>query len=1053
MKLKHQLLAMLTAGMLGAPVDAATIPVTGMITSAVTWQKTNEYVLNGFVYVMHGATLTIEPGTVIKAKRGQDANTSALIVTAGGKIFANGTPTEPIIFTSEEDDISDPNDLGAFERGLWGGVVLLGKSVLNTATDASGNAAARKYDVFEGLPDMMMNGQFVHRFGGNDDNDNSGVLRYVSIRHAGVVFQPNKELNGLSLGAVGRGTAIEYVETYATADDGFEFFGGTVNTKYLVSAFNDDDAFDTDQGYRGKNQFWFAIQEPGWKDHGAELNGEPNGAAVNAAPVAAFEVANATWIGAGTNSTGNRAMTIREYAAPKFYNSIFTEFGGSAVRIDAKSATHIAGGVLELANNMFWNFATNGNPVALPETAEAQIFFTNTAYANVNSNPNLRGIGRAKTQTLDPRPRVVARSSVFTGIRELTNAFYTPVAYKGAFGPVDLWVKGWTALDQLGFIGATPVAPFVTSVPENQTVNAGANVTFNISAEGDAPLTYQWSKGGVVIPGQTGATLQLNSVTKANEGVYTVVVTNSAGLATREFTLTVNVPAPAGKVTVNQPITGNVTWSSSNVYVLDGFVYVLNGASLTIEAGTVIKARRGQDANTSALIVTAGGKIFANGTATAPIIFTSEDDDVTDPTDLGLFERGLWGGIVILGKSVLNTATDTTGNAAAPKYDVFEGLPDAQVNGQFVHRFGGNDDNDNSGVLRYVSIRHAGVVFQPNKELNGLSLGAVGRGTTIEFVETYATADDGFEFFGGTVNTKHLISAFNDDDAFDTDQGYRGKNQFWFAIQERGKKDHGGELNGEPNGAAVNATPVAAFEVRNATWIGAGTNTTGNRGMTIREYAAPKFKNSIFTEFGGNAVRIDAKSATHIAAGTLDLRDNLFWNFATNGTAVALAETAEAQIFFTDSTRGNRQVDPQLRGISRTNNAALDPRPAIQSIAATGAAAASDSFYTAVPYYGAFGSTDLWARGWTALDSLGFLSQAVITEPPVAPTLAASYSNGNIAIRFASQVGKQYQLQSRSALGSGAWSNEGAVAVGASLETTLTVAATGDRRFFWVVAQ
>ncbi|MEW6158554.1 MAG: hypothetical protein AB1813_14065, partial [Verrucomicrobiota bacterium] len=256
-------------------------------------------------------------------------------------------------------------------------------------------------------------------------------------------------------------------------------------------------------------------------------------------------------------------------------------------------------------------------------------------------------------------------------------------------------------------------------------------------------------------------------------------------------------------IQVTTPISANVTWRSTNEYVLNKFIYVLDGAILTIEAGTVIKAQRGQDADTSCLIVTTGGKIMAEGTRTRPIIFTSIDDDVTDPEDIGLFDRGLWGGLVLMGKAELNTASDVSGNAASPKYDVFEGLPDSQINGQFVHRYGGNDDNDSSGVLRYVSIRHAGVVFQPNKELNGLSLCAVGRGTVIEHVETYATADDGFEFFGGTVNTKYLVSAFNDDDAFDIDQGFRGKNQFWFSIQEPGKKDHGGEWNGEPNGIAV----------------------------------------------------------------------------------------------------------------------------------------------------------------------------------------------------------------------------------------------------------
>ncbi|MFM8356926.1 MAG: hypothetical protein ACKOET_00065, partial [Verrucomicrobiota bacterium] len=387
----------------------------------------------------------------------------------------------------------------------------------------------------------------------------------------------------------------------------------------------------------------------------------------------------------------------------------------------------------------------------------------------------------------------------------------------------------------------------------------------------------------------------------------------------------------ANVVQVTAPISGVVKWSRTNEYVLNKFIYVLAGAELHIEAGTVIKGKPGRDADTSALIVATGGRIFAEGTPTQPIIFTAEADDVTDPDDLGIFERGLWGGVVLLGKASLNTATSAIGNAATPKFEVFEGLPDTEVNGQRVHRFGGNEDEDSSGVMRYVSIRHAGVVFQPNKELNGLSLGGVGRGTTLEFIETYAAADDGFEFFGGTVNTRYLVSAFNDDDAFDIDQGWRGKNQFWFALQEPGRKDNGGEWNGEPNGASANNAPIANYTVYNATFIGAGTNTAGNRGLTIREYAAPRVYNSLFTDFGGNAATIDDKSKIHLDSGLLDLRDNLFWNFGTNGVPVALAGNANAGILFSDASRSNRNLNPLLRGLSRASDGGLDPRPATGS--------------------------------------------------------------------------------------------------------------------------
>src|SRR5262245_38146129 len=259
----------LCSGLLSAlGAKAATIQITTKLSGNVTWYSTNEYVLNGFIYVLDGAVLNIEPGTVVRGKAGTGLNSAALFITRGAKIFANGTRAKPIIFTSETDDLLDPNDIPLYARNLWGGIVVFGKAVLNTASDATGNGASPKYDVFEGLADAQIGGQFVNRYGGNDDNDNSGIIRYCSIRYSSTTILVNKEINGLSLGAVGRGTKIENVECFAAGDDSVEFFGGTVNTKYMASIFCDDDNFDIDQGYRGKNQFWFSIQAPDRKDNG-----------------------------------------------------------------------------------------------------------------------------------------------------------------------------------------------------------------------------------------------------------------------------------------------------------------------------------------------------------------------------------------------------------------------------------------------------------------------------------------------------------------------------------------------------------------------------------------------------------------------------------------------------------------------------------------------------------------------------------------------------------------------------------------------------------------
>ncbi len=952
---------------------AADVSVTDDITGNVTWTKNNEYYLDGFIYVLDGATLTIEAGTVIKGLQEPSAGTgetaSALLVTQGGKLMAEGTASEPIIFTSEYDDVTDPDALGIFERGLWGGVVLFGKATINTSSNTAGDAANPKYDVFEGLPDTQIGAQFVNRFGGNDDTDNSGVLRYVSIRHAGVVFLPNKELNGLSLGAVGNGTTIEHVECYATADDGFEFFGGAVNTKWLVSAFNDDDCFDTDQGYHGKNQFWFAIQENGKRDNGGEWNGEPNDIAVSNAPLANFTVYNMTLIGAGAasaNTAVNHGFTIREYSAPRVYNSIITDFRGNGIRItDDRSGAMLNAGIMDFRDNLWWSFH---DPVA---GERADVLFNESARRNDVVDPLLAGISRINDNGLDPRP--MPYSPALCGSRTPPNdGFYSQVSYKGAFDATDLWVDGWTFLAAKGFLATSPAA-----VP----------------------------------------------------------------------------PAGQQQVAVSADISGNVTWYRTNEYVLDGFIYVLNGAVLNIEAGTVIKGVQEPSAGTgetaSALLVTQGGRIYARGNEDYPIIFTSEYDDVTDPDALGIFERGLWGGVVLFGKATINTSSNTAGDAANPKYDVFEGLPDTQIGAQFVNRFGGNNDGDDSGVLCYVSIRHSGVVFLPNKELNGLSLGAVGNGTTVDHVECYAIADDGFEFFGGAVNTKWLVSAFNDDDCFDTDQGYHGKNQFWFAIQENGKRDNGGEWNGEPNDIAVSNAPLANFMVYNMTLIGAGANSANtalNHGFTIREYSAPRVYNSIITDFRGNGIRItDDRSGAMLTAGIMDFRDNLWWSFHDPVAG------ERADVLFSDTTRSNEVVNPLLTSISRTNDNRLDPRPAAGSPALTSnRQAPDDGFFAPVAYKGAFDANNLWLQKWTFLDAKGFLGSAA---GPMAPTLTITSDAMGTSISFMSEAGVSYLLKSTTDLASPiTWSDEGIMTgTGGMISFVVT---TGDpAKFYQVLAQ
>jgi len=198
---KHLTVALLYLGLaLAGTVHAATNNVPQLLTGTINWYRTNIYILNGAVFVMNNAVLNIEAGTVIKGHNlgGQGTNVAVLYITRGAKIYAEGTPQNPIIFTADVDDTTLPDVVDLYARGLWGGVVIFGNAVFNGTVDAVGNASSPKYEVYEGLQDITLGGQQVFRFGGNDDDDNSGVLRYVSIRHGGAVLAPNKEINGLS---------------------------------------------------------------------------------------------------------------------------------------------------------------------------------------------------------------------------------------------------------------------------------------------------------------------------------------------------------------------------------------------------------------------------------------------------------------------------------------------------------------------------------------------------------------------------------------------------------------------------------------------------------------------------------------------------------------------------------------------------------------------------------------------------------------------------------------------------------------------------------------
>ena len=886
-----------------------TIQVTDdSIQGKVTWSADNIYVLNGLVFVEDGETLTIEPGTVVKGQPGQGAESSALVVARGGKIFAEGTADQPIIFTALDDDVDDPEDFGTNDRGLWGGLIVLGRSTLNSPA-ASGTPIT---DNIEGIDINEPRGIF----GGNDEADDSGVIRYVSIRHGGTLIGADNEINGLTLGGVGSGTTIEYVEVFANQDDGVEFFGGTVNTKYLVVAYCGDDSFDYDQGYRGKGQFWFTIQNSDSGD-GGEHDGDIDDDTKQ--PYSRPEIYNATFIGAGADSgTTRRAFNIRDNAGALYYNSIFSDFGGRAIDVQDDSAARVVSGDLDFRNNLWWAFGAGSTPETIAN-ANALPLFTEGYRKNQIADPKLRGISRTFDQKLDPRP--ANDSPALQGVVSTpVDPFFSRVSYQGAFGSAN-WASSWTALGAGGYITMDGIS-----------------------------------------------------------GEILVQVTDDS-------------------------ISGTTTWTADHTYVLNGLVFVEAGETLIIEPGTVVKGQPGQGAESSALVVARGGKIFAEGTADQPIIFTALDDDVDDPEDFGTNDRGLWGGLIVLGRSTLNSPAAS----GTPITDNIEGIDINEPRGIF----GGNDEADDSGVIRYVSIRHGGTLIGADNEINGLTLGGVGSGTTIEYVEVFANQDDGVEFFGGTVNTKYLVVAYCGDDSFDYDQGYRGKGQFWFTIQNSDSGD-GGEHDGDIDDDTKQ--PYSRPLVLNATFIGAGADSgTTRRAFNIRDNAGALYYNSIFTDFGGRAIDVQDDSASRIGTGDLDFRNNLWWAFGAGSTPQEIANANALQLF-TEGDRNNQLADPMLRGVSRTFDQKLDPRPAENSPAWEGIVSdLNDPFFAPVDFKGAFGNVN-WASSWTALGDGGYLTMEGSGDPAndikgrlIMPEIMAI--DGGVAIGFDTEPGVNYQIQ------------------------------------------
>ena len=426
------------------PSTGQVITVSGDITADTKWYAQAKYLLSGFVHVKNNAVLTIEPGTLIKGV----SNTKAtLIIERGSKIMAAGTASNPIVFTSDK-------PAGQRATGDWGGVVICGRAKTNKHDNGAGIGLAE--------------GGIGSEYGGNDDNDNSGVLQYVRIEFPGIPLTStsNSEINGLTLYSVGKATVMDHIQVSYSGDDSFEWFGGNVNLKYIVALGGLDDGFDTDNGFSGKIQFGLIIQDPLKSDqsgsNGFESDNDADGSLLT--PVTAPVFSNVTALGPLTvtatlpaGTMHEKALHLRRGTMTSVYNSVFAGFP-QGLSIDGQkgnSPTRAEQNELQIENTilagMTENYVEKTGTVATPYTVAQHIaYFQAAARGNIDNMSIADVIGAAMINLTSPSLLPAAGSQLLTGASfsniRLTDSFFSPVTYRGAFG-TENWTSGWCNWD------------------------------------------------------------------------------------------------------------------------------------------------------------------------------------------------------------------------------------------------------------------------------------------------------------------------------------------------------------------------------------------------------------------------------------------------------------------------------------------------------------------------------------------------------------------------------------------------------------------------------
>lgn len=404
--------------------------ISGVYKNTVLNVPEGNFTLKGYVFFEEGSEINIAAGATIKS---DVADKGALIIERGAKINAMGTAAKPIVFTSGK-------AVGSRLPGDWGGIIVLGKASTNRTTEPT------------------IEGGVGKNFGGTNDADNSGTIKYVRIEFAGIASQPNSEINGLTLGGVGSGTTIEYVQVAYGNDDAFEIFGGTVNAKYLVASGTADDDFDFDFGYRGRIQFGVTLRDPNVVDPGDAGNGiecDNDGTGTTATPFTRPVLSNFTFIGPNVDNTSSKnhnfANRFRRSSNFVLNNSVLIGWmkGGLSLESDGTYNSLVgATPTSEYKNNLLH---ANADTYKIGSVTVAGAL-ASAVKTKVEGNATITLAAAADAKLTDPfnltNPNLLpsAGSPALTGAAfagDLSNSFFTSTSYRGAFSTTN-WMAGWT---------------------------------------------------------------------------------------------------------------------------------------------------------------------------------------------------------------------------------------------------------------------------------------------------------------------------------------------------------------------------------------------------------------------------------------------------------------------------------------------------------------------------------------------------------------------------------------------------------------------------------